>query len=145
LRPFFSRNDDRLIAAPPELLAPSDDPSDFASEIRVEIAHECCQTLGIGGGEEEMVVVAQKDEGMDLDRIEARRAGEDSSTDLRDPRRRSQQKPPLDSPTSHFDERIGWMEPDSTPHAQEDGFDPLALATSRLAPRVPRVPRVRGR
>jgi hypothetical protein len=86
LRCGLFRDEDRLVAAPPELLAPADRAADLAGEVGVEVVHEGGEAGGARNSEEQVVVVAKEDEGVHLHRVEADGAGENASAQVGDQR-----------------------------------------------------------
>jgi len=73
----FITDENSLVAAAPELRWPIDQASDLAGEVGVEVLHEASESLGIGDGKQDVVVVGEEGEGVDPDRVEAFGSGQD--------------------------------------------------------------------
>ena len=72
---FLVGNDDRLEAPAPELLAPAHEAAGLPGEIRVEVVHEVGELLGVDDGHEKVVVVGEKDGGVDREPLPGARRG----------------------------------------------------------------------
>lgn len=118
LRGGLVRHQDRLIAAPPELLPPLHLATDLAGEIRVQVVHEGSQPVGSLDGEQQVEMIGEEAEGMDLDGVEARRAGERSADEVGDERRGCQQATPLNGAARHLDQGTGRNEAKSSAHGE---------------------------
>ena len=62
---FLVGDDDRLEAPAPELLAPAREAAGLPGEILVEVVHELGELLGVGDGQEKVVVVGEESRGVD--------------------------------------------------------------------------------
>lgn len=98
---------DRLIATPPESLAPANRAADLAGEVGVQVVHEGREALGVRSREQEVVVVSEENEGVDLDRIAPHRSGEYTAAELGDAMSRLEQESALEGPGGDLDEAVG--------------------------------------
>lgn len=130
--------EDGLVPAPPELLAPADEPPSLPGEVGVEVAHEARQPLRALDGYQQMEVVGEKGERVELDRIKAHRARQDAQRQVAENGRRPQEQPPLHGAASDFDERSGWDEAQSAGHAYPRRELECLPFTIRLAPTATR-------
>jgi hypothetical protein len=121
------RNEDRLVAASPELLSPAYGATHFAGEVGVEVVHEGGEASGARSGEEQVVVVSEEHEGVHLYGIEAYGASEDAAAQVGDERCRLEQEPPLHGSASDLDERARRMKADATPHEVKGRNPPPAI------------------
>ena len=102
---FLVGDDDRLEAPAPELLPPAREAAGLPGEIRVEVVHELGELLGVGDGDEKVVVIGQKDGRVNRKACQPRGAGEDAPDDVIQARRRAQEQAALDGPTGDLDKR----------------------------------------
>jgi hypothetical protein len=101
---LLAGNGNRLVSAPPELLAPAREEAGLAGEVGVEVVHEGGELLDVGDAHEEVVVVGEEGVGVDRHPKEARGAGEYAERDCGQECRRSQEQATLDRPASDFEQ-----------------------------------------
>lgn len=87
---------DGPVAAAPELLAPVVVASGLLGQVAVEVVHEGGELGCIAGTEEQVVVVAEEDEGTDPHGVEAGGPGQDAADDCVELGRGTQQEPALE-------------------------------------------------
>ncbi len=129
------RDENRLVPASPELLAPSDLSTDLAGEVRVEMVHERGKSIRTLDRQQEMEVIREEAVGVELDREEASRTRQGATDEIGDQGSRPQEESPLYRAARHFDQRAGWDEANSATHADRDGIAalPTCASATRLA------------
>ena len=100
----FVADQDGLVAARPEMRGPIDQAADLTGEVGVEVLHEAGEAMGIGDGEQEMVVVGEEGEGVDSDRVEALGSAKDTKDDFAALLVRPHEVAALDRPAGDLDE-----------------------------------------
>ena len=73
---------DRLVAPLPDLPRPAGEPAHLPRQVRVEVADESRESLRVLHPDDHVVVVGQRDEGHELDRIEPLGPAEDAGGDV---------------------------------------------------------------
>src|SRR6185295_11614802 len=79
---LFFTDGDRLIAPSEHLVAPASESRDLARQLGKEVGHEAGELFAVGGPGQNMEVVAQKDEGRELDSIATLGPSQGSQDDL---------------------------------------------------------------
>lgn len=118
LRGGLVAHQDRLVSPTPDLLSPSMQSPDLASEIRVEKADEAGELLGIAHPDQQVVVIREEDERDDRHLVSALSTAENAEGDFPQPGRRPQQEPRLNRAGGDLDEGTPRRnEPETSSHA----------------------------
>ena len=89
---------DMRVASSPDLLVPVGQPTDLSGEVAADVAHESGQLVGVLGGDNQVVVIRQEDEGVNRHVEELLGSPEDSVDDLAQLGRGPEQESPLEGP-----------------------------------------------
>jgi hypothetical protein len=101
---LFFTDRDRLVPAPPKLLAPADQPAGLAGEVGVEVTHEERQFVAGLNPKQEVEVIGSKGESTDADGVELLRPAESAEDDLVELVARGEEKAALHGPAGNLDE-----------------------------------------
>ena len=82
LRLLLAADHDRLVAPLPDLARPAGEPADLPRQVGIEIADELREPFRVLHPEDAVVVVRNRDEGHEVDRIEPLGPAEDAGGDV---------------------------------------------------------------
>jgi hypothetical protein len=101
---FFITHDDCLVAPRPDLVAPADEATDLAGQIRVDVAHEAAELVSVVDVQEEVEVVAGQDVTTNPSRVLPLGSAENANDDLVEYRARAQEEAAVDGAGGHLDQ-----------------------------------------
>lgn len=104
LRLLLAADQDRLVAPLPDLARPAGEPGHLPRQIRVEVAGEFGQPLRALHEEEGVVMIRDRLEGHELDRIEPLGPAEDARGDVVELRAGPEQQAPVQGPAGDLDQ-----------------------------------------
>ena len=95
---------DRLVAPVPDLPRPAGEPAHLPRQVRVEVTYESREPLGVLGPDDHVVMVRQRAEGHEVDRIEPLGPAEDAGGDVVELRAGPEQQAPVQGPAGDLDQ-----------------------------------------